>query len=324
MSEKKNKPSPDHWFVIVNPNSGNKKIGKDWKKIEEYLFRQGIHFIAVFTERKGHAFELSKKYILEGGKKIIIAGGDGTFNEVVNGVFSQDKFPTSEITLALILAGTGNDWGRMYGIPEDYKQAVKTIREGRTFLQDAGKVSYHHDDKEEIRYFANMAGMGYDALVAHKTNKFKERGRGGALSYFYNLLAGLFEYRQKNIEVWIDGANVYSGKVFSMSIGICSYNGGGMKQLPNAIPDDGLLDITLIKETSKMEVVRNIKKLYDGSFINLHMIEVFTGKTVTVQTIPGHSVYLETDGESLGQSPMHFEIIPRSIRLVIPKQYRTP
>ena len=321
MVEKKHLPDTDSWLVVVNPNSGDKKIGKDWKKIDKYLKQQGLQFDAVFTERKGHALELSEKYIREGRKKIIIAGGDGTINEVVNGAFNQDKYPTSEITLALILAGTGNDWGRMYDIPVDYKQAVKTIKEGRTFLQDAGKVSYQHEGMKETRFFVNIAGMGYDALVAKKTNRLKERGRGGTLSYFYNLLAGLFEYKQRNIDVFIDGVDVFSGKIFSMSIGICCYNGGGMKQLPNAIPDDGLLDITLIKETRRMEVVRNIRKLYDGSFINLHMIEVFKGRTVTVETKPGHSVFLEADGESLGQSPMLFEIIPRSIRLIIPKKY---
>lgn len=322
MAEIKHHFQPGRWLAIVNPNSGNQKIGKDWKKIGDILQKEKINFEAVFTERKGHALEISAKYIREGWKNIIIAGGDGTFNEVVNGIFRQDRFPTQDITIGLILAGTGNDWGRMYGIPADYTQAIRIIKKGRTFLQDAGVVSYYQENKEQVRYFANMAGIGYDALVAHKTNKLKERGRSGTILYLFNLVTGLFEFKHKNIEVLIDDNLVFNDNVFSMSIGICSYNGGGMKQLPNAIPDDGLLDVTLIKETRKMEVVRNIKRLYDGSFVSLPMIEVFTGKTVTVKTMQGHSVYLEADGESLGHSPMQFGIVPKSLCLIIPGDYK--
>jgi diacylglycerol kinase family enzyme len=118
-----------------------------------------------------------------------------------------------------------------------------------------------------------------------------------------------------------DGQNVFSGKVFSMSIGICKFNGGGMMQLPNAIADDGLFDITVIRKTTKLRIVTNIKNLYDGSFVNMPEVSLFTGKKITITAQPANKLYLETDGESLGHSPLEFEIVPRSIRLFVKKKY---
>jgi diacylglycerol kinase family enzyme len=131
----------------------------------------------------------------------------------------------------------------------------------------------------------------------------------------------LFQYKNVQLDIEADGKKVFSGKVFSMSIGIGKYNGAGMMQLPNAIPDDGLFDVTLIKKTTKMRVVKNIKNLYDGSFINMPEVETFTGKKFTITSTPSNKLYLETDGESLGHSPLDFEVIPRAAKMIVQKRY---
>ena len=309
------------WLVIVNPAAGVGLGKKDWPVIEQLLISEGFDFKAKLTDHPFHAISLARDMVQQHGyQKIIAVGGDGTLNEVVNGIFQQNRFTTTDITLGMITVGTGNDWGRMYEFPKKYKNAIRIIKNERTFLQDVGKVKYRYDSEDKNRYFINMAGMGYDALVAKKTNLMKARGKGGTLAYLYNLVTGLFQYQNTHLHIKVDDKEVLNDKVFSLSIGICKYNGGGMMQLPNAIPDDGLFDMTVIRKTSKFRVVRNIKNLYDGSFIKLPEVIVFTGKQITITSLPPHSISLETDGESLGNSPLDFDIVPKAVKLIIRKK----
>jgi len=311
------------WLIIVNPNAGKGNGKKEWQNISDAMQRSGVHFKHVFTQHRNHAENFVKDEINNGYKKVIVVGGDGTLNEVINGIFNQKRFPTHEIQIGMITVGSGNDWARMYNIPRHYKEAIETIVAGDTFVQDAGKVTYHVGSAKRTRYFINMAGMGYDALVAQKTNKMKEKGRGGAIFYFYNLFLGLFQYRKKHFEIVLDQHPVYNDKVFSMSIGICKYSGGGMMQLPNAIPDDGLFDLTIFnRKAGKADVFRHIKKLYNGTIINLPIVDTFTGKHVTVCGRPADDILLETDGELLGHSPLSFEIIPKSIKVITGKDWK--
>jgi YegS/Rv2252/BmrU family lipid kinase len=320
MREGKADNDNGNWLVLVNPHAGGKKAEKVWPGIRKLLVEAGFDIKCVFTEYRGHATQIVRKYIAEKGfEKIIAVGGDGTFNEVVNGIFSQTKILTSDITLGMITVGTGNDWGRMYGFPEGYKEQIEILKKGKTFLQDTGKVYYKYDKIKKYRYFVNIAGMGYDALVVKKTDKMKQKGGGGsAFAYLLNLLAGLFQFKNVDLAIESNGKTIFRGKVFSMSIGICKYNGGGMMQLPGAVPDDGLLDLTVIAKTTKWRVIKSIKKLYDGSFTAMPEVSQYRGKMFTVTSFPHNALNLETDGELLGHSPLVFEILPKSLCIVVP------
>lgn len=320
MTEKeKNKR---RWFVVVNPHAGTNKCMRDWPEIKQLLEKSGFDFTFTLTEKMYHALHLVQHAIeVDGYKSILVVGGDGTLNEAVNGIMRQFRYPSDEIIIGMITVGTGNDWGRMYEIPGDYKKQVKILKKGKTFLQDVGKVKYRYASDEEKRYFVNIAGMGYDALVAKKTNTLKRMGKGGVITYMISLLTGLFQYENTELSIEKEGKLIYKGQVFSLSIGICKFNGGGMMQLPNALPDDGLFDVTLIEKTTKVRVIRNIKNLYDGSFIKLEEVKTFTGSKFTIRANPPEKLNLETDGESLGHSPLDFEVIPKAIRLVVRKKY---
>ena len=308
--------------MVVNLHAGSKKGERDWPEIKKLLEKAGFNMHIVFTEYRNHALLMAKELIeKEGFKKIIVVGGDGTFNEVINSVFKQNRFRTMEIKVGMITVGTGNDWGRMYEIPESYEEQVDILKNEQFILQDVGVVKYEEARKEDNRYFANIAGMGYDALVTKKTNIMKQKGKGGAIVYLLNLISGLFQYKNTQLDIEIDGKKLFSGKVFSLSIGICKYNGAGMMQLPNAVSDDGLFDVTLIRKMSKFRIVKNIKNLYDGSFINMPEVETFRGKKFTIRATPPHKLFLETDGESLGHSPLNFEVIPRAAKLIVRKKY---
>ncbi len=301
------------WLVIVNPNAGNRKGKRDWSEISNLLEVNGFLYKAMFTERKYHAIELSSEGITAGYRRIIIIGGDGTMNEVVNGIFQQDACKSNEVTLGMITVGTGNDWGKMYNIPEDYEKAILAIKSGKTMLQDAGRANYTINGSTGQRYFANIAGMGFDASVVRRTNIQKDLGKSGKSSYYAALLKSLSNYKTTNTKVIVNYTET-ENDTFSISIGIGKFSGGGMIQTPEAIIDDGLFDITVIKSMTKIEIIRSLKKLFDGSILQHPKIISFKGERIRIESDP--EIDLETDGELLGHTPVEFEILPKSIRAI--------
>ncbi len=299
------------WGLVVNPNAGSGKCQKNWPTIQKLVKRSKIDFEFEFTERKGHAIEITKKLIERGFRKLIVVGGDGTLNEVVNGIFTQDDIDPKSITLGMIPVGTGNDWCRTFQVPTKYIDAIKLIRDEKTVVQDIGLVNFY-DNAAPDRYFANVAGIGFDATVAHAANKLKDQGKGNALSYMLILIKTLLKYNSKSMQLTV-GDRTYNERMFSIGIGIGKYNGGGMKQLPNAIANDGLLDITIIKKITKWTVVKELKGLYDGSFLSHPKIDALQN---TVVSFAQNQLEIETDGESVGFGPQNFSILPKALRVV--------
>ncbi len=304
------------WLAIVNPNAGQGKGNKDWNKISQLLSMYQIDFETRFTQYKKHAIDIAKEGIIAGYQRIIAVGGDGTMNEVINGCFLQESCPTAEITVGMITVGTGNDWGKMFGIPTDYEGAIKLISKNNSKLQDTGIVYYYHGNNREYRYFINIAGLGFDAVVVRRTNRQKEKGRKGKMLYFWNLLTTLISYKHTNTEVVIDGKKI-SEKIFTISLGIGKYSGGGMMQTPNALSDDGLFDVTIIKKIRRSNVILSLKMLYNGTILEHPLIEGYTGKDILIDSDP--LIHVEADGETLGHSPIEFKLIPRSINVVYRK-----
>ncbi len=316
---KKDIPNEQKWFLVVNPNAGNRKIQREWPGIEKLLKNYLQDYDFVMTQRPFHALELAARALNEGYRKFITVGGDGTLNEVVNAIFDQDKIPFDQFTIGLIPVGTGNDWGRMFKIPKSHKEAIETIVANRTFVQDVGLIRYFQDQEPKHRYFINIAGMGFDAMVAQKTNRQKELGKGNSLSYFYNLFTSIFEYKPRIVQVDFDDAQ-YHFNIFSMSAGICKFNGGGMMQLPNAIPDDGLIDITVIKKVGLGTLLAQLRNLYTGQFIKHPKVATFRAQKVKIECKKGRFM-MEADGESLGHAPFEVSLLPKALRIIVGKEY---
>lgn len=305
------------YYILVNPNAGGKKGKKIWKAVSKVLAEKKIQFDYATTHSRGHGIELTREAIANGYRKILVLGGDGTLNEAVNGIFQQDACPTNEITLGIIPVGTGNDLGRMYGIPKDSFKALDIILKNNTFTQDVAKVSFFQNGVKCNRYFANCAGMGYDALVTRKSNLWKDNGYTGIWVYWTNILLSLFQHKCVELEIEVDGVPSMRSKVYSMSVGICKYSGGGVPQLPNAIPDDGLMDMTVVKRINILKILGNLPRLFNGSFIHMKEIKTFQAKSIGVKTVYTKPLYLETDGESLGTSPCDFTLIPKSLNIYV-------
>lgn len=301
-----------NWLFVVNPVSGAKKSKSDWHIIEQKLREKEIRFDTHFTQFKGEAISIVKNYLRNGVRTIVVVGGDGTLNEVVNGVINQNECNPDEINIGIIPTGSGNDWCRMFNIPFDYDKAVDILKTQKTTLHDVGYVTFN--ESQSKRYFLNVAGLGFDAAVINKTTLNKDYSSKYKTSYLLTLFSSLVSYKKEVAAIDVDQTKIRD-KIFSMNVGICRYSGGGMMQVPDAIHDDNLLDVTIIKNISKTAVVRNIKKLYDGSFINHPKVETIRGQKITINST--EKFLLEVDGEILGKGPFEFGILHKHIRLII-------
>lgn len=309
----------DRWFVIVNPVAGSGRGLIDFPQISRLLRNDDIRHDAVFTEHKHHATELTVTAANQGYRRIIVIGGDGTLNEVVNGLFIQKAVEPCEMLLAVIAVGTGNDWVRTFGIPQHYSEAIRAIREERSFLQDVGTVTYTESHYTQTRYMANVAGLGFDAHVISTFNHLKMKGYKGGWMYLYSILKSYFRYKSSGARIWVDDEVVFNDLMFSLAIGICKYNGGGVQQLPNALADDGLLDLTIIRPVHWWHIVFRLKKLFNGDIYQIGHVIHAQGRKVRIEAAP--SIQLETDGELMGGTPVEVNIRQRAIRVVVTREF---
>lgn len=274
------------------------------------LRSQNIEADILFSEYAGHTSLLVKQSIQNGYKNIISMGGDGTLNEVVNGIFNQSFVSTEDITVAVVPVGTGNDWCKTFKIPTDYKQAVNVIATGKTIQHDIGVA----ENKAGKRYFINIAGMGYDGFVTQKIADLRSKGKGKHFYLLY-ILYFLFQYKHTKVSLKIDGKQLPAEDMFMLSVCNCRYNGDGMMQAPKALPDDGMLDVTVMKKISPVKSILSLPKMKDGSFIAMKEAALYKGKIVEVSSSP--EVIAETDGEVIGETPARFSVIPNALNVVI-------
>ncbi len=303
------------WYIVVNPAAGQGQVRRQWTHIQSQLDEQGWWYTLVVTDYVGHATELVHSAILAGHRHIMAVGGDGTNNEAINGIFTQDEVPSTDITYALLPIGTGNDWIKAHGIPTQLRAVLEMIKKGKHRFQDVGKVTYHREGKEVERYFVNVAGMGYDAFVVQVAEG--KRRWGGQLVYLGLALKCLVDYRLLPARVSFDGQKVES-TFYTIHAGIAPYSGGGMRFVPHAQLDDGRLALTLIHKISKLKVLANLYRLYTGSIGKLAEVETHYAQSIRVEGMEGEQTLLEVDGEFLGETPVEFRVLQKALKVIVP------
>lgn len=307
------------WFVVVNPVAGSGRGLDHFPQISKLLRDEHILCEPVFTEHKFHATELTVWAVKQGYRHIIAVGGDGTLHEVVNGLFIQQEADPRDVLLGVVAVGTGNDWMRMFGVPRRYQDAVRAIKEQYSFLQDVGVISYEESHYRQSRYMANVAGAGFDAAVNRRFTHLQKKGRRGGWLYAWSMVQTFFGYKSTGVKVWIDDRLVYNNLLFSVAIGICKYNGGGMQQLPDAVADDGMFDVSLIRPIHFWHVLFRFRYLFNGGIYRIRHVLQERGSRIRIESSPEVSV--EVDGELLGESPLEFSILHRAIRIVVSKEF---
>lgn len=313
------KPLQKKWFVILNPHAGSGRGKKDQAEILKRLTKVDFQYELAVSEFPKHIIQLTIDAVGKGFRNLIIAGGDGSLNEVVNGIFQQSACSPEEITVGMIPVGTGNDWIKTFGIPNYYKEAVKILKQGKIMRQDVGRITFTENDGTKTCYFANMAGFGFDAMVATKTNQLKNKGRTGISLYLQALGSSFFNYQTAKTHVVIDGQEI-DELIFSVSIGIGKYNGGGMMQAPGAVPDNGLFQVTIIRKIGLFGILRNLAGLYSGKFVNDYRVSTFQAKNISISS--AQNIAGEADGETLGENKFEIDIFSQKLSVIYnPERY---
>lgn len=308
------------WLAVINPNAGGGKVATEWPLLSNMLRNRGVRFEEMFTTHRYHAVELVIYALKRGFRRMISVGGDGTLHEIVNGLLYQKEVPVSEVTLAVLPAGSANDWSRMYRIPKDYGRAVDTILEGRTILQDVCRVEYVQAGVRNSRYMVNVAGVGLDANICHYCNQAKNKGRSGDLAYVKAAFRALVGRRSNRTKVVVDGRSYFSDRMFSTGFGIGKYSGGGMMQVPDAVADDGLVNVMVARKVSKIKFLLLFKRLFKGTIYGIREVSHTMASRVCV--ISRRPDRVEIDGEVVGTTPMSLEVMPRVLRVVVGRDFK--
>ncbi|MCS0789748.1 diacylglycerol kinase family lipid kinase [Cytobacillus firmus] len=303
---------------IINPQAKNGSCLKVWKKVEQMLKEENIPFSAARTEYQGHARELAKIYAEQAGGQrlyLVAVGGDGTVHEVMNGAASHQN-----VTVGFIPGGSGNDFSRGFGIPKDPAESLKAILKGishSSVKADIGLIR-HIDGKKT--YFINNMGAGFDALISRKVNSSKMKGILNQLSlgkfvYALFLVKELFTYKCSDLEIVIDGQKFHFDSAWFITISNQPFYGGGMMISPDANPFDGILNVTVVHNISRIKILFVFASVFKGRHIEFKEVTVLQGQNVSIRS--SHPIPSHADGEALGTTPISASVCPEVLPVII-------
>ncbi|NNC94310.1 MAG: diacylglycerol kinase family lipid kinase [Chitinophagales bacterium] len=305
----------ESWYIIINPRAGQGKGKKRWISLEKSLIEKGISYSSSYTEYKGQSSFIVRQAVEQGFRKFICIGGDGSFHHLVNGL-SNSNIPATEVELLIVSAGTGNDFARNYNMPRG-NEILDLIDNGDRHIQDLGTVTYQVDGENQKSFFHNFAGAGFDSYVIKNNSNLKWLG---ASSYMFSIFTSFLSYSNKHCLINA-GGDIIEGKIYMMLASVGTYCGGGMRINKNAVTDDGLLDLLIARDINKLDVALNVSSLYNGS-ISSHP-KVYTRQVEQLSIIPKDILSVEADGELLGIAPSEIKIVPKALKVLIPRDFRS-
>jgi len=296
---------------IVNPVAGAGKTARKWPHIMSLLKDIGLRFEHDLSEAPGHAIELAKAAAKQGYERVVSVGGDGTVNEVVNGLYQAGSI--GDAVLGIISTGTGSDYIRTLGIPRPYEAACQCLMGSKKLTVDLGVVEYIEEGQLVKRLFVNFAGFGFDAEIVRRTTQgFKALGATAA--YLTGLFTTLICYQNKRVSLTVDDEAVDS-KVCTVIMSNGRYGGGGMLTAPEAELTDGLLDVIIIGDLSKPDLLRSLPRIYRGTHLTHPKVTLKRAGVVEVKS--AQPLPLQADGELLGEIAARFYVLPAALKVVI-------
>jgi YegS/Rv2252/BmrU family lipid kinase len=302
-------------FIIVNPVSSNKNTAKEWPQFEKILLDSGYEFEVVMTERPAHAAELARQGLKAGYKTIMSVGGDGTMNEVINGFFEDGKLLDEDSRLVVFSRGTGCDFIKTLGLKKGIENLLDVLDRNEPKRIDVGLVKFVDPvGKAVTRYFLNVADIGIGAETANRVNNHSKLLKG-FLSFMLGAVSTITFYKNKDFEVVIDGETVLNARMNSVIVANGRYFGGGMKVAPEALIDDGVFDIIILGDLSKLELIKSFPLIYEGTHLSHPKVKLYRGSKVKVRS-SGKGL-IEVDGEIPGYDDAEFELLPKTLSILV-------
>ncbi|MFB0537561.1 MAG: diacylglycerol kinase family protein [Anaerolineae bacterium] len=299
--------------IIANPAAGRGAGERTIPQIERLLTKYSLDFDMVCTKRPWHAAELAREAVIAGCDVIVAVGGDGTANEVLNGLMGAKQAGKHSFAMGVLSVGRGNDFAHGIGVPHDLEHACQVLVEDHRRMIDVGQVV--GGMYPQGRYFGNCVGVGFDAIGTIEAAKLPRLG--GFLSYFVAVLKTIFLYYKAPLTtVEYDGQTLTQP---SLMISIMNGRrlGGGFKMAPDAEPDDGLFDLCIAREVSRARMFSLIPYFLRGTQATQEEITIGQAARIWITAVEG-SLPAQTDGEILCIDGQHLEIelLPRQIEVV--------
>ncbi len=305
-------PELEYCF-IVNPAANGGFAGRHWPELQAQLEAANIVHCFHLSEHKGHGAELVRAGLDAGYRNFVAVGGDGTANEVLNGLFPPYPLNTNEVSMCVIPWGTGNDWARYYGLSARSKDCVRLLKSGSSTLQDIGKVNFmDRDGKPGSHYFLNCAGTGFDSFLLEKMGTT----HGNRFRYFLYVLKCLHEFRATPLELDINGES-FEHSALLLEICLGRYAGAGMQFAPAARVDDGLFEVLLIHDVGVLQILASLLYLYNGRITDHRAVSQWQAKSIDIAARAEQ--YFHCDGELVGQLPVKINILPRVLQVIAPQ-----
>ena len=302
-------------IAIINPKAGGYSTYREWPSINKYLTDKGILFDQVYTEGVGHATDLAREAANTNYRYIIAVGGDGTVNEVVNGILCSTN-PNNTI-LGIVSTGTTCSFTRSLSIPRDYVRSCILLANQSSLSIDVGIVEYTSKGQRLRRFFVNEADIGFGATVVEASKKFTNYF-GRSINYLPHIVGGLsslVSYKSKHITVHVEDKieNIYDCAMLVVANG--THFGGGMQIAPEAKPNDGLMDVVIFGDMSKSELLKVWPMTYKGRHVSHEKVRMLKVKKIDIQC--DDTILVEADGELLGEGPVSFSVVPSALKIVV-------
>ncbi|MCZ6694111.1 MAG: diacylglycerol kinase family protein [Bacteroidetes bacterium] len=304
----------EDWIIIANRLAGKGQIGNQRARALDGLKLHKLPFILEQTNSLEETERLVLGHLIDGAKKFLVLGGDGSVNGLLNILMKQNVEAPNQLIMAAIPLGSGNDWVRTHGFFGKMEENIGIIANSIIKPHDVGKIVIDKAGQSIVHYFINMVGGAFDPRVVERHNELSPGIRRKPGSYMLALLLTFIKYQGERIILEIDG-NRKTSNLFNLNVAIGKFAGGGMLLAPTARYDDGRFEIISVKSLSKWKIIRNLVKVYRGNHLQNSEITVASGKKLMVEY--ENEGLLESDGELL--PPAHrFEItiMPKAIKVI--------
>lgn len=300
--------------VVINPIAGGGRGKKVWKVLKPGLHAIFDHIVYRMSNRVNDLEVIVTGLLAENPDRLLIIGGDGTLNHVLNGLIEQDKLKNPQTRVAFFNAGCGGDFTRQFP-KQKITEFLDRLSHNQFINCNIGKITLSN---QVSRYFINIASCGLSGKVVLAVSKSKWLKKlGGTINYLLHSLAGLITYRRTKVRIQIDDALPFENSMLLMAVCSGQYFGGGMHVAPMAKIDDGLFDVVFFSNFTKWNALFKLHKIYSGSHLldsNVHYIQA---KKIKVEPLEETSIEIEADGERIGQLPAKFELIEETISLIV-------
>lgn len=305
------------YFFIVNPYSNSGRTRKNWeKKFLPHIQNRFSKFHWAFTEKQGEAHTLAVQAKKENYHTVVAVGGDGTINEIVNGL--MDNSCENNSTLGFLPAGTGCDFIKSLRLPRDLQSAFHVLEHGNTILSDVGIVKYTKGTEIKSCYFINIAGCGANGKIAERINQSKKIF-GAAFSFWLAGVQSLFKDKCSKVLISFDDEPPLEVDLRVLFVCNGQFCGGGMKVGSGAQIDDGLFHINEMRKASLLKTLLLTPKLYSGDFRGVEQfVRTRTAKKIVVTSLDKKTVLVECDGEQPGVLPVEFSISEKKLSVCVP------